>query len=129
MVPVGREDEAPGQDGEAEHQAGEDGEDHRDEEINEEGDEGPDSEDGGHDDDDHHVGDQPGQEELPPGEPHSQVEEDGGGEVGERGEGQQGEDQAGLGLHLVQPHQHCPADLKQQEIMSGEIRFFMPLGF
>ena len=86
VVPVGRQHQPPGQDGETQHQAGEDGEDHRDQEINEEGDEGPESEDGGHDDDDHHVGHQPGQEELSPGQLHSDEEKDGGCEVGEGGE-------------------------------------------
>ena len=114
VVPEGRQDEPPGQDGEAEHQAGDDWENHRDQEINEEGDEGPEGEDGGHDDDDEHVGDQPGQEELSPGQLDSHVEEDGGGQVGERGEDQEGEERAGVALHLLQQPQHAPADLKQQ---------------
>ena len=65
VVPECGEDQSPGQDGETQHQAGDDWEDHRDEEINEEGDEGPADEDRGHGGDDEHVGDQPGQEQLP----------------------------------------------------------------
>ena len=114
VVPECGEDQSPGKDGETQHQAGDDWEDHRDEEINEEGDEGGEGEDGGHDDDEDHVDDQPGQEQLPPGQPHSQVEEDGGGQVGERGEDQEGEERAGMALHLLQQPQHAPADLKQQ---------------
>ena len=124
VVPVGRQDQSPGEDGEAQDQAGDDREDHRHQEINEEGDEGPESEDGGHDDDDHHVCHQPGQEELSPGQPHSYEEKDGGCEVRESGQGQQGEHQAGLTLHLLQPPQHAPADLEQGGFRESFCPFF-----
>ena len=120
VVPEGRQDEPPGQDGEPEHQAGDDWENHRDQEINEEGDEGPEGEDGGHDDDDEHVGDQPGQEELSPGQLDSHVEEDGGGQVGERGDHQQGEENTGPALQLCQPPQQAPADLKHKSAVKTE---------